>query len=162
MTKNDFIIPAVFGLILVVIYLASLDWISPPSLTVKVYGKPVAAASVTFLHTSHDNTLTDANGTVLSPSTLAPNSGVRVALPDGANAYLHFPTYGNRTVDFQGPKTITRTEVYYFGIIKSTEESSMYGMTDEQADAIETKKMPIEQLQEQIDRAVEKRMYPAT
>lgn len=162
MTKNDFIIPAVFGLILVVIYLASLDWISPPSLTVKVFGKPVANAPARFFNSQYGHAVTDANGTVHLPSARGPDTSIRVSLPDGTGVYIRFPTYGNKTVDIQGPKTITRTEIYYFGIIKSTEESSMYRFTGKQADAIKGEKMTIEELQEQIDRKVEQRMYPAT
>ena len=168
MTKNDFIIPAVFGLILVAIYLASLDWISPPSLTVKFYGKPVANAPVMFsntpvmlFNTPNDDLLTDANGRVKIPSTSDGDVGIHVSLPDGTGAFLRFPEYGNRTVDFQGPKTITRSKVTYFGVYESTEESTQYSFTDAQADAIDAKQMTIEEVQKQIDHQVEQRMYPA-
>lgn len=165
MTKNDIIIPAVFGLILVAIYLASLDWISPPSLTVKFYGKPVANTSVMFFNMPHNpsrgGVQTDANGLVTMPKTDDENAGIHVSLPDGTGTFLRFPTYGNRTVDFQGPKTIIRSKISYFGIYESTEESTQYSFTDAQADAIDAKQITLEEAQEQIDRQVEQRMYPA-
>ncbi len=162
MTKNDFIIPAVFGLILFAIYLASLDWISPPSLTVKFYGKPVANSPVMFFNTPHDDLLTDANGRVNMPNTSDGDVGIHINLPDGSGAFLRFPQYGNKTVDYRGPKTISRTEMYYFGIFKTTEESSTYAFTDAQADAIDSKKMTLEEVQEQIDFEIAQRMHLAS
>ncbi|QDU77526.1 hypothetical protein Pan97_45970 [Bremerella volcania] len=158
MIKNDFIIPAVFGLILVAIYLASLDWISPPSVTVKYYGKPVANTSVMFMNTSQQDALTDANGRVYLSNRGDHNASIHVSLPDGTGTFLRFPRYGNWTVDFQGPKTITRSEVSYFGIFTSTEEGTTYSYTDEQADAIDTKQMTIEDAQKLIDQEIEKRL----
>lgn len=162
MTKNDFIIPAVFGLILVAIYLASLDWISPPSLTVKFYGKPVANAPVLPLNTSVPNAQTDKTGTISSRKPGVNWNNLHINLPDGSGAFLRFPEYGNKTVDYRGPKTILRTEVYYFGLLKTTEESSMYHMTDKQSDAIKAGKITVIELEEQIDRSIEQQMTSAT
>lgn len=157
MTKNDIIIPAVFGLILVAIYLASLDWISSPSLTVKFYGKPVANKPVMLLNTAHKDLRTDASGKVELPDYSNQNSAIHLSLPDGSGTFLHFPRYGNRTIDFQGAKTITREEISYFGIFSSTEQNTTYAYTHEQADAIDAKQLTFEEAQKQIDREVEER-----
>jgi len=158
MTKRDLLIPGVFALILVAIYLASLDWISSPSLTVKFYGKPVANTSVRFFNTSHDDVLTDASGSVELPNLSDPNAGIFVTLPDGSGSFLHFPQHGNRTVDFQGKRTITHSKVTYFGIITSTDESTIYAYTDDVADAIDAKKLTIEEVQRRIDDEVRERI----
>lgn len=160
MTKNDFIIPAVFGLILAVIYLASLDWISPPSLTVQIYGKPVANASVMVFNSVNHRASTDASGSIQGAD--LGGKHVHVFFPEGKGLLIKCPEFGRKIVDFQGPKTITRTEVSYFGIFTSVEESTQYTYADEQFNAIQMKQMTLEEVEEQIDRAVEKRMYPAT
>lgn len=153
MTKNDIIIPAVFGLTLVVIYLASLAWISPPSLTVKIYGKPVANGSIMVFNSANHRASTDTTGSIQRPD--LGGKQIHVFAPDGTGLLIKYPEYGRMIVDFQGAKILTQCEVTYFGIFTSTKERTQYPYTDLQFDAIQLTPMTTEEVERQFDRQVE-------
>lgn len=134
MTKSDIIIPAVFGLILLAIYLGFVILVPRPTLTIKIDG--VSVSSLTAKDIKPTQAVKVTNGIIEPASTGNIPNAIRISLPNGDNIYTHFPAKGNKVIDVRGRLTVTTTTLDY-GIYQQTNSTEMYAYTDEEVTLIE-------------------------
>lgn len=147
MTKNDIIIPAVFGLTLVVIYLGFLILVPRPSLTIKINGIPVAALTSKDIISSKPVTVK--SGVITPAETGNIPDSMLVHLPSGEGRMVRFPEKGNKAIDIRGRLTVTTTTLEY-GIYRQTNSTEMYAYSNEEVRLIENGTMTSEKVNQRI------------
>jgi len=147
MTKNDYIVPAVFGMILVAIYLGCVVLVPRPSLAVKIDGTLVSSLTTKDITSAQAVLVT--NGVIKPARNGNPPNAILIRLPNGHNLYTHFPGRGSKVLDVRGRLTVTTTTNDY-GIFSRSTSTEMYAFTDEEVRLIENGTLTHEEVEQRI------------